>query len=155
MRPHAPSGVAAFMSAHSKTPYITPSMDFPSVNGVARGRGGAAAVMCVAVPVCMASSKGMLGHHILTHTSSMAGAAKSDSSSERVSSGAYEQRVAASAFPVVRTSSECGECGKARAVANASKGKAASEPCTGVTTAGPTASPTSTDCKQCALVFDT
>ena len=28
-RPHAPSGVAAFMSAHSKTPYITPSVDFP------------------------------------------------------------------------------------------------------------------------------
>ena len=28
--PHAPSGVAVFMSAHSKTPYNTPSMDFPS-----------------------------------------------------------------------------------------------------------------------------
>ena len=27
-RPHIPSGVAAFMSAHSKTPYTTPSMDF-------------------------------------------------------------------------------------------------------------------------------
>ena len=34
-RPRAPSGVAAFMSAQSKTPYITP--DFPSVNGVVRG----------------------------------------------------------------------------------------------------------------------
>ena len=32
-RPHAPSGVAVFVSAHSKTPYITPSMDFYSVNG--------------------------------------------------------------------------------------------------------------------------
>ena len=30
-RPHAPSGVAAFMSAHSKTPYITPSMDISSL----------------------------------------------------------------------------------------------------------------------------
>ena len=39
-RSHAPSGVAAFMSAHSKTPYITPSMDFPSGNGVVRGRRG-------------------------------------------------------------------------------------------------------------------
>ena len=27
-RPQAPSGVAAFMSAHSKTLYITSSMDF-------------------------------------------------------------------------------------------------------------------------------
>ena len=27
-RPHAPSGVAEFMSAHSNTPYITPSMAF-------------------------------------------------------------------------------------------------------------------------------
>ena len=39
-RPHAPSGVAAFMSAHSKTPYITPSMDFSSGKGVVRGRRG-------------------------------------------------------------------------------------------------------------------
>ena len=39
-RPHAPSGVAAFMSAHSKTPYITPSMDFSSGKGVAWGRRG-------------------------------------------------------------------------------------------------------------------
>ena len=37
-RPHAPSGVAVFMSAHSKTPYITPSMDFYSGKGVVRGR---------------------------------------------------------------------------------------------------------------------
>ena len=39
-RPHAPIGVAAFMSAHSKTPYITPSMAFPSGNGVVRRRSG-------------------------------------------------------------------------------------------------------------------
>ena len=42
--PHAPSGVKAFMSVHSKTPYITPSMGlsmgFLSGNGVARGPGG-------------------------------------------------------------------------------------------------------------------
>ena len=41
--PHAPSGasrVAAFMSAHSKTPYITPGMDFPSGKGVVRERRG-------------------------------------------------------------------------------------------------------------------
>jgi hypothetical protein len=37
-RPRAPSGVAAFMSAHSKTPCITPSMDFYSGKGVVRGR---------------------------------------------------------------------------------------------------------------------
>ena len=36
-RTHAPSSVAAFMSAHSKTPYITPSMDFPSGKGVVWG----------------------------------------------------------------------------------------------------------------------
>ena len=40
-RPRAPGRVAAFMSAHSKTPYITPSMDVSSGNGVVRGRGGA------------------------------------------------------------------------------------------------------------------
>ena len=28
-RPHAPIGVAAFMSAHSKTPYLTPVIEFP------------------------------------------------------------------------------------------------------------------------------
>ena len=39
-RPHAPSGVAAFMSVHSTTPYITPSMVFPSGKGVAWGRRG-------------------------------------------------------------------------------------------------------------------
>ena len=38
--PHAPGGVAAFMSAHSKTPYITPSMDFSYGKGVVRGRRG-------------------------------------------------------------------------------------------------------------------
>ena len=39
-RPRAPSGVAAFVSAHSKTPYITPSIHFPSGKGVVRGRRG-------------------------------------------------------------------------------------------------------------------
>ena len=39
-RPHAPSGVAAFMAAHSKTPYITPAMDFFSGKGVTWGRRG-------------------------------------------------------------------------------------------------------------------
>ena len=38
--PRGPSGVAAFMSAHNKTPYITPSMEFPSGNGVVWGRRG-------------------------------------------------------------------------------------------------------------------
>ena len=37
-RPRDPGGVAAFMSAHSKTPYITPSMEFSSGEGVVRGR---------------------------------------------------------------------------------------------------------------------
>ena len=37
-RPRAPSGVAVFMSVHSKTPCITPSTDFFSGNGVVRGR---------------------------------------------------------------------------------------------------------------------
>ena len=39
-RPHAPGGIAAVMSAHSKTPYITPSMKSSSGKGVVRGRGG-------------------------------------------------------------------------------------------------------------------
>ena len=39
-RPHAPSGVAAFKAAHSKTPHNTPSMDFSSGKGVVRGRRG-------------------------------------------------------------------------------------------------------------------
>ena len=39
-RPRAPSGVAAFMAAHSKTPYITPSMDFSSGKRALRGRRG-------------------------------------------------------------------------------------------------------------------
>ena len=38
--PRAPSGVAAFISANSKTPYITPSMDCSSGNGVVRGSKG-------------------------------------------------------------------------------------------------------------------
>ena len=37
------SGVAAFMSANSKTPYITPSMEFSSGKGVLWGVQGAAA----------------------------------------------------------------------------------------------------------------
>ena len=36
-RPHALSCVAAFMPAHSKTPYITTSMAFSSGKGVIRG----------------------------------------------------------------------------------------------------------------------
>ena len=39
-RPRGPSGVAAFMPSHSKTPYITPSTDFYSRNGVVWGRRG-------------------------------------------------------------------------------------------------------------------
>ena len=39
-RPHAPSGVAEFMTAHSKTPSITPSMEVSSGKGVVRGRRG-------------------------------------------------------------------------------------------------------------------
>ena len=37
-RPRDPSGVAAFMSANSKTPYITPGMEVSSGQGVVRGR---------------------------------------------------------------------------------------------------------------------
>ena len=37
-RPRDPGGVAALMSAHSTTPYITPSMGFSSGGGVVRGR---------------------------------------------------------------------------------------------------------------------
>ena len=40
-RPHAPSGVAASMSAHSKTPCVTPSMGFPSGNGAFPSGNGA------------------------------------------------------------------------------------------------------------------
>ena len=39
-RARGPSGVAAFMPPHSKTPYITPRMDFYSRNGVVWGRRG-------------------------------------------------------------------------------------------------------------------
>ena len=39
-RHSAPSGVAAFIPAHSKTPYITPGVDFSSRKGVVRGRRG-------------------------------------------------------------------------------------------------------------------
>ena len=49
----SPSGVAAFMSAHSKTPYITPSMGFSSGKGVVRrGRRGQQPRRYL-VPVCM------------------------------------------------------------------------------------------------------
>ena len=37
-RPRDPAGVAAFMSAHSKPPYITHGMDISSGKGVVRGR---------------------------------------------------------------------------------------------------------------------
>ena len=36
--PRAPSGVAAFLSAHSKTPHSTPSMEVLSGQGVIWGR---------------------------------------------------------------------------------------------------------------------
>ena len=57
-RPHAPSGVAAFMSAHSKTPYITPSMEFSSGKGVVRGRRGrrAAAGIYLELPLVSTSA---------------------------------------------------------------------------------------------------
>ena len=38
-RPRDPGEVAAFMTAHSTTPCITPSMGIPSGKGVVRGRG--------------------------------------------------------------------------------------------------------------------
>ena len=39
-QPRAPGGVAAFISAHSKTPHVTTGMDLPCGKGVAWGRGG-------------------------------------------------------------------------------------------------------------------
>ena len=42
-RPRAPNGVAAFMSAHSKTPHITSSMDFSSGKRGSTGSQGEAA----------------------------------------------------------------------------------------------------------------
>ena len=56
-RPHAPSGVAAFMSAHSKNPYVTASMDFPSGKGVVRGAQGAAAGICLGLESCVKKFK--------------------------------------------------------------------------------------------------
>ena len=41
-QPHAPNGVAAFMSGHSVTPYITPSMNFSLGKGSMRAQGAAA-----------------------------------------------------------------------------------------------------------------
>ena len=37
-RPRAPGKVAAFMSAHSKTPYVTTRIEISSREGVVRGR---------------------------------------------------------------------------------------------------------------------
>ena len=51
-RPRTPSGVAVFMSAHSKTPNITPSIPFPSVNGVVRGRRGQQLEFTLVMMVC-------------------------------------------------------------------------------------------------------
>ena len=50
-RPHGPRPlwVAAFMSAHSKTPYVNPSMDFSSGKGVVRGRRGQGAAAGIRV----------------------------------------------------------------------------------------------------------
>ena len=48
-RPHAPSGVAAFTSAHSKTPYITPSMNFFLWEWGSKGAQGAAVGICLLV----------------------------------------------------------------------------------------------------------
>ena len=62
--PYDPSRVAAFMSAHSKTPYITPSMDVSSGKGVVWGGRGPAAGICLALgewlpnPACTRLSKG-------------------------------------------------------------------------------------------------
>ena len=38
-QPRHPGGVAPFMSAHSRTPYVTTSMEFSSKGGVVRGHG--------------------------------------------------------------------------------------------------------------------
>ena len=46
-RPRGPGGVAAFMSAHSKTPYTTPGMIFSSGEGVVRKLQRAAADVCL------------------------------------------------------------------------------------------------------------
>ena len=59
--PHARSGVAAFISARSKTPCITPSMKFSSGKGVVRGRRGqqlgfALGVKCIELGVGPAKS---------------------------------------------------------------------------------------------------
>ena len=54
-RPRAPSGVAAFMPSHSKTPYITPSMDFYSRKGVVWGRKGRQLELCLHRRGCSAS----------------------------------------------------------------------------------------------------
>ena len=53
-RPHAPSGVAAFMSAHSKTPCVTPSMGHFSGNGVVGGAAAARMYLAQDVITCNA-----------------------------------------------------------------------------------------------------
>ena len=58
-RPHAPGGVAAFMSAHSKTQYVTPSMDISSGKGVVRGR--RAPQLEFGLPVCVAALPRAIG----------------------------------------------------------------------------------------------
>ena len=52
-RPHAPSEVAAFMSAHCKNPCTTPSMDFSSAKGGDTGAQGAAVGICLGLPRCL------------------------------------------------------------------------------------------------------
>ena len=49
-RPRAPNGVAASMSAHSQTPYITPSMGFTSGKRVVWGRRGQQLRFTLTVP---------------------------------------------------------------------------------------------------------
>ena len=52
-RPRDPGGVAAFMSAHSETPYITPSMELSSGEGVVRGRRVQQLAFTLRVPMCV------------------------------------------------------------------------------------------------------
>ena len=63
-RPHAPSRVAAFTSAHSNTPYITPSMGCSSGNGGVWRRRGEAAAICVGF--YLATAVACLGVHLRT-----------------------------------------------------------------------------------------
>ena len=63
-RPRGPSGVAAFMTSHSKTPYITPSMDFSSRNGVVWGRRGPQLVFSLQNRVCAGYSQYYARNHM-------------------------------------------------------------------------------------------